>query len=249
MSCTPNRKLLHMMESKNNLKLGTWNLCLGLPNKKDIVTSYLRMQNVDVCCLQETEVPVNFPEAILNTGGYNLELELSDGKKRAGMYLRKEVTYKRREDLESKNSHVVICDLITVPVIRVISIYRSFRPPGMLSPEMFFTNQLAILSNAVTDNCIILGDFNLDAVMEHRVDYSYKIPMKCLTTFSLSSGLTQLVNFKTWSRTIKGCKKESLLDHVYVKNFTSVDNTTFSVPVFGDHVLVQVDLNIPLYYN
>ena len=62
----------------NNYKLCTWNLCLGLSNKKDIVTSYLKLNNVDVCCLQETEIPDNFPENVLNTGGYNLELELND---------------------------------------------------------------------------------------------------------------------------------------------------------------------------
>ena len=34
-----------------------------------------------------------------------------------------------------------------------------------------------------------------------------------------------------------------MLDHVYVKNFASVFNVTFSVPVFGDHVLVLIELN------
>ena len=34
-----------------------------------------------------------------------------------------------------------------------------------------------------------------------------------------------------------------MLDHVYVKNFGSVFNVTFSVPVFGDHVLVLIELN------
>ena len=68
------------MENKTKIKLGTWNLCLGLPNKKDIVTTYLKMQKVDICCLQETKVPANFPETILNTGGYNLELEINDSK-------------------------------------------------------------------------------------------------------------------------------------------------------------------------
>ena len=41
-------------------KFGTWNLCLGLPNKKDTVTKYLNDNNVSLCCLQETEVPSNY---------------------------------------------------------------------------------------------------------------------------------------------------------------------------------------------
>ena len=122
--------------------------------------------------------------------------------------------------------------------------YRSFRPPGMLSPELFFSNQIAALTNALNDNCFIMGDFNLDATMGDRLDYNYKVPMKCLTEFALEKTLTQLVSFSTWSRIINGIKKESLLDHVYVRNFALVTNITFSVPVFGDHVLILVELNV-----
>ena len=66
------------MNMTSNLKIGTWNLCLGLPNKKDIVADYLKMSNVNVCCLQETEVQTDFPESLLNTGGFNLELEQNE---------------------------------------------------------------------------------------------------------------------------------------------------------------------------
>ena len=35
----------------NEVKIGTWNLCLGLSNKKDTVTSYLYAFNIGVCFL------------------------------------------------------------------------------------------------------------------------------------------------------------------------------------------------------
>ena len=89
--------LTNLMNSQ--LKFATWNVCLGLPNKKDIVTSYLKLNNVDICCLQETEIPINFPENILSTDEYNLELELNDNKKRAGIYVKNNIKYIRREDL------------------------------------------------------------------------------------------------------------------------------------------------------
>ena len=142
-----------------------------------------------------------------------------------------------------KNYHLVIVDLLCNPIIRIICLYRSFRPPGMLSPELFFSNQLAVIKNSLSNDCLIMGDFNLDASMSDRLDYNYKLPMKNLTNFALEANLTQLVTFNTWSRTIKGVKKESMLDHVYVRNFASVFNVTFSVPVFGDHVLVLIELN------
>ena len=52
-----------------------------LNKQKDIVTDYLKMNNIKICCIQETEVQENFPENVLNTNDFNLELELNDVKK------------------------------------------------------------------------------------------------------------------------------------------------------------------------
>ena len=70
-----------------SLNIATLNLCLGLPNKKDSVTELLHRYNVNVCCLQETEIPKDFPERVLNCGGYTLELKQNKGKKRAGIVI------------------------------------------------------------------------------------------------------------------------------------------------------------------
>ena len=79
---------------ENNLNIGTWNLCLGLANKRDAVTEYLKMNEVSVCCLQETDIPVNYPEGILNCNDYVLELETCDNyKKRAAIYIAKDIVY------------------------------------------------------------------------------------------------------------------------------------------------------------
>ena len=96
-----------------NLNISTLNLCLGLPNKKDIVTDLLQRNNITVCCLQETEVPQNFPEKVLDCGGFTFELEINSDKKRAGIYLRNNVKYIRRDDLEKENFHIVIVDVFT----------------------------------------------------------------------------------------------------------------------------------------
>ena len=82
------------------LKIATWNLCLGLSNKRDIVTQILSNSNISACCVQETEIPMNYPEDILNCNDYNLELEINNLKKRTGIYLRKNVKYLRRKGLE-----------------------------------------------------------------------------------------------------------------------------------------------------
>ena len=77
----------------NQLTIGTWNLCLGLPNKKDIVVDILSTNNISICCLQETEIPTGFPENILNVGGFKIELEMNNEKRRAGIYINTEVNY------------------------------------------------------------------------------------------------------------------------------------------------------------
>ena len=69
---------LIIMESK--LNIATWNLCLGLANKKEIVTDYLTANSIHACCLQETEIPMGFPEKTLNSGSYNIELEMNSEK-------------------------------------------------------------------------------------------------------------------------------------------------------------------------
>ena len=111
--------------------------------------------------------------------------------------------------------HIVIIDVILDVKIRIIGLYRSFRPE-LLSPNEFFKRQLIVLSNAVVKNTMVLGDFNLDAGMEARQDYVYKMPLELLSNFALEKNLLQLVNFNTWSRNINGVRKQSCLDHIYL---------------------------------
>ena len=40
-----------------------------------------------------------------------------------------------------------------------------------------------------------------------------------------------------------GVKKQSLLDHVYVHNLSSVKKIDHESPKFGDHVLIVVELD------
>ena len=126
-------------------------------------TQYLHENDIKICCLQETEIPLGYPESILNCGRFNLELELNNTKKRVGVYLHEKISYTRRIDLEKTDHHIVIIDVKLNFTIRVISLYRSFRPGGGMSPETLFKSQLEVMSRAMTKNCLIMGDFNLDA--------------------------------------------------------------------------------------
>jgi hypothetical protein len=70
------------------LKIGTLNLCLGFPGKKDIVEQIIIDRNIDVLCLQETEVGVNLNPNVLSLGGCKFENELNTKCARVGVYIR-----------------------------------------------------------------------------------------------------------------------------------------------------------------
>ena len=155
----------------------------------------------------------------------------------------------RRSDLEKENCHVTIIDIKSNVPFRLITLYRSFRPQGGISPEVFFAAQLAVIKGALCKNCFIMGDFNLDVGMELRTDYLYRVPFSHLTDFITQNNLFQLVNFKTWTRTISAVKKESTLDHVYTDDVTLVNNVFSKIPTFGDHLLVILQLNLKIETN
>ena len=93
----------------------------------------------------------------------------------------------------------------------------------------FFEKQLSAVRNAICSNCYILGDFNLDARMSHRPDYLSKFAQEKLENFVTTENLIQVVNFDTWSRTINGLKKSSLLDHVYVKDIAMLIDISYEL--------------------
>ena len=55
------------------VKIATWNICLGLKSKKEYVKSKIIEEKIDICCIQESEIPKDFPGDILSFKGYSLE--------------------------------------------------------------------------------------------------------------------------------------------------------------------------------
>ena len=168
-----------------------------------------------------------------------MELEEASMKKRVGFYVRNDIRYNRRSDL-----HVIVVDVIcNQSVLRIINVYRSFRPLGVVTANDFFKAQLELLERVTTENCIILGDFNLDARMEHNLDYKQKSLLEPLINFALIKNLVQIIDFTTWSCNVNGTLKQSLLDHIYVTNFAMIENVDFEVPTFGDHLMIKVNVS------
>jgi hypothetical protein len=132
------------------------------------------VNKIDLCCVQENEIELNYPFSILSSRKYEFEPELNNNKHRVGLFIDRALNYRRRSDLEKENCHLVIVDIMLVKVVRVITIYRSFSPLNNLTPFDFFMKQLIIIKDNIVPNTILLGDFNLDFEMQYEQDYSHK---------------------------------------------------------------------------
>ena len=199
--------------------------------------------------MQETELDQNYPTDVLSTRDFEFEPEINTSKKRVGVYINKNIKYRRRDDLEETNTHVIIIDLLLSHTIRLISLYRSFRPPDGMSASQFFNKQLTLIEKSSTRNMFVLGDFNLDVEMQFRHDYPHKLLYHELTALTERLDLFQIVDFPTWSRTINNVTKQSTLDHIYTNSNHLVNSITSLTPTFGDHQLIMVELAIAKTQN
>ena len=120
---------------------------------------------------------------LLSIKNYNFEIELNSVKVRVGIYVSKSVEYTRMTQLEGVDSHIVIIDISNCAIKRVINVYRGFNPQNNVNARTKFKYQLEVIKNAMTDRCIVVGDFNLDYSKAFDVNYGYNIPPTLLSNF------------------------------------------------------------------
>ena len=94
-----------------SLKIATLNLCLGLKNKKLQVKNLVTSSDIDILLLQETEIESNYDTNTLTFSGFNFEAENNSVKSRVGAYIKNEINYTRKNNLEGENSHLLIIDI------------------------------------------------------------------------------------------------------------------------------------------
>ena len=68
-----------------DFKIATLNLCLGLMNKKNLIKNLIIESNIDILCLQETELQIYFDHNLMSFPGYNFEAENNDHLIRVGV--------------------------------------------------------------------------------------------------------------------------------------------------------------------
>ena len=135
------------------IKVATWNICLGLKNKKDYVYETLKLNQIDICAIQEVEILKDYPENLLTEKNYIIEIELFTVKARTAFIIKCDTNYQRRVDLEQADTSVIIIDVNLGHNYRIINVYRSFNPPNGQSQTEAFKNQLQIIKNIVKIYC------------------------------------------------------------------------------------------------
>ena len=229
------------------IKLSTWNICLGLKNKKDYIYQVIDEKEIDVCLLQEVEIDKDYDANLLTKGQFKIEVEKNKVKARVAILIKDNVEYVRRRDLEGEDLGIVIVDLIGINKFRVINLYRSFNPNNNMSPLQFINSQLQLINDAVLSandrKIIIAGDFNLDETKRFAADYKYKQFFETQNTIFDHLNLMQMVNEPTWKRVVMNVNKFSTIDHIYITNPFHVSNVTLWEPLIGDHSLITFEIS------
>ena len=220
------------------IKIATWNLCLGLFHKKDYVRAILHENEIDILTLQETEIPQKTNIENLNIKGYAMEVESNEKKMRIATYIKNNLPYKRRLDLEKQNLHLMILDVQTNPITRLISIYRTFQPQDGSTSRDHFNKQLKIIDKATTPNTILLGDWNLDENKRYLINYNQRQLFNDFNQILGHHQFNQLVREPTWERMVEGNLRDSIIDHIYTNDELTISNVKLLNMSFGDHKMV-----------
>ena len=189
--------------------------------------------------MQESEINKNLDHSLLSFPGFNIETENNTSVSRVAVYVDTRINYVRRGDLEGFDSNLMVMDLMGPNQVRIINVYRSFSPQHYTNQRDKFLYQLQLIKAAMNASTIVLGDFNLDWARRFDASYAYKNYYEDMELHLEEFGLNQIVNKASWTRTINGVVKESIIDHIYLKNPLKISDLCFSWQAYTDHSLIN----------
>jgi endonuclease/exonuclease/phosphatase family metal-dependent hydrolase len=233
-----------MMSQKKNINVCMWNLCLGLQYKLNYVREILIKDDVDILCLQETEIEEGLDMNVLKINGYELETNLADNTIRTAVNIKTTLNYEGMIN-RGLNQNIIVLKIIqkNLPYLFISAIYRPWKNIKNLSQENAFKNQINQMKRLIPKNseCIVLGDFNINYAKMNNRNVVNRTLTQILKNLVENHSLEQMVSFKTWSRTVNGQFRSSILDHVYVSDNGKIKSITpLSIPI-SDHVPVKVE--------
>jgi hypothetical protein len=143
------------------------------------------------------------------------------------------------------NQNLIVIKIIqqNLPHLFIAAIYRPWKNIDGLSQENAFQNQVNEMKQLIPRNseCIIVGDFNINYTKRNNRNIVNRSLTQVLNNLVENHLLEQVVSFDTWSRTVNGQFRSSIIDHVYVNNPGKIKSVTpLSIPI-SDHIPVKVE--------
>ena len=212
------------------MKIVSQNFCLGLPNKIDLARKWITTMDMDIFAIQEAEITKDVDLDFLKITNYELQTTISPTnlKSRLAIYVKSSIKTEVKVDPKTE----II--LITVKDLDVFCCYRPFKITGSSAEYVKNMTDFIIKNTNQSNQTVIIGDLNYDLLKNGDSSYPLHKTFEPWTNMVDFLGLTQLVDKPTWSRSIQGSIKKSLLDHCYV---STEDLTCTLVDLqIGDHI-------------
>jgi len=162
------------MDKSINIKICNFNVCLGLRCKINLINDFLNKNQIDVLCLQETEIDL---EEDLSNNEIPVKVteceETQENQKlQTLMYVKANLNHKRWYDLEKAESHIILIT-VTKKNFGLASIYRTYKLTQKTTHLEALDEQILVLKLfvATQENVIIMSDINFD--YNKKTDQSY----------------------------------------------------------------------------
>jgi len=226
------------------IKIATWNACLGITNKLDLISEYLKNENTNILCIQEGEID------LLNINFYDIENYTfihsnCPIKSRSCIYVHNSLNFTRLINYENPNIELICLEF---EHFILINYYRTFKPVNNISLQNHFKETINLVDeiSKIKPNkfTIFLGDFNLDYKKVNDPSYVNSTFFSTIDPFLINYGFIQIVKNSTWRRVVNGLLKESILDHIYVNDVTKIKNLNHFNMHVGDHDLLQFETDL-----
>lgn len=218
------------------MKIVSQNFCLGLLNKIDLARTWITKLDPDIFIVQEAEIRKNMDMSLFKVKNYSFYHTTNGEKSRLAIYVKS--TIQKRIIISAQTETIIL----KTPGTEIVAIYRPFK---------IETNQKTYLEEMIrfikenTDfskQVMMIGDTNFDYAQKNNQGHTNYSMFQNWLSFTESNGCTQLINDYTWSRSIKGILKTSILDHVY-SNDPEKTPTKIIDLLIGDHKAIVVHSN------
>jgi hypothetical protein len=204
------------------------------------ITMQNRLEKVQILILTEVSVQIN--EHVLSyyaLDGYTLHYKTRQSQRGGGlfMYVLNNVQVVMHdcnfESFEYLNCTMTLRDACDNPFrICVLAIYR----PPHLSKTLFVSELEDFVQLNTTQNCIIIGDTNLDI---HKTDdnaiHNYERALAV-------NGFCKCVNVGTREEIMSGNLTSSCIDHIFIRgNFSKLNSVVVQTKI-SDHYLIGINI-------